>query len=231
VTNSPQAAAPADHATHVAGVIGANQGGQVTGMAPQSQIMGVSFMDTSGTGTLGNAILALQYAAQHGAKIINNSWGGPGCMATFQSAMQDLSNQGILLMVAAGNDGADLSQSPTYPAVFNLPNQITVAASQENNYMATFSNSSWTLVHLAAPGQDIYSTVTGASYAFMSGTSMATPFLTGAAAVLMGAVPNATPAQIKAALLAGVDSGPFRVVTQGRLNLQKALQQLQSAVQ
>ena len=132
-------------------------------------------------------------------------------------------------MVAAGNDGVDILKSPTFPASFMTPLQITVGASQASDIMTAFSNTSWTLVHLAAPGQDIYSSIPG-GYAMMSGTSMATPFVTGAAALLMGAKPKASPAQIRQALLSSVDPGPFRVSTQGRLNVQRALDEIRRLV-
>jgi subtilisin family serine protease len=229
VSNTAHASLPHEHATHIAGVIAAEEGGPVDGLAPQAQVMGVSFMDASGSGSLGDAIKAMNYAADHGARVINNSWGGPLCSETMRLATRALSDRGVLLMVAAGNDGVDILRSPTYPASFTNPLQITIGASQVSEIMSGFSNTSWTLVHLVAPGQDIYSTVPG-GYTLMSGTSMATPFVTGAAALLLSAKPNASPALIKQAILASVDPGPFRVLTQGRLNVQRALAEIRRLV-
>jgi subtilisin family serine protease len=132
-------------------------------------------------------------------------------------------------MVAAGNDGVDLGTTPSYPAAFTIPLQITVGASKYSDIMSSFSNTSWSLVHLFAPGEDIYSTIPG-GYANMSGTSMATPFLTGAAALLMSAKPTATPLQVKQALLNSVDPGPFRASSGGRLNVQRALDEIRRLV-
>jgi len=95
VTNTAQATAPHEHATHIAGVIAAEEGGQVKGLAPQSQVMGVSFMDASGSGALSGAVLAMNYAADHGAKVINNSWGGPLCSEAMRTSMKALSDKGV----------------------------------------------------------------------------------------------------------------------------------------
>lgn len=229
VTNTAKADKPHEHATHIAGVIGAEEGGMIKGLAPKVQIMGVSFMDSSGNGTLGDAVKALKYAGDHGAQVINNSWGGSQCSETLRSTMQALSDKGVLLMVAAGNDGVDIGSVPSYPASFTIPLQITVGASKYSDIMSAFSNTSWSLVHLFAPGEDIYSTIPG-GYTNMSGTSMATPFLTGAAALLLSAKPTAAPLQIKQALMNSVDSGPFRASTSGRLNVQRALDEIRRLV-
>lgn len=234
VDNIPVSKTPHSHATHIAGVIGGEEGGAVLGLAPQAKMMGVSFMDATGSGNLGDAILAMNYAAQHGAKIINNSWGGSACSLSMKSAMQALSDQGVLLLVAAGNDGVDIEYTPTYPAAFNLANQVTVAAGNMYDTLAGFSNDSFKLVHLAAPGDGVYSTVPysyGTSgYAYMSGTSMATPFVAGAAALLLSLRPSATPAQLKQALLNSVDTKSYRVLTQGRLNIDKAISEIKKLV-
>lgn len=235
VDNIPVAKVPHSHATHVAGVIGGAEGGQVLGLAPQAKMMGVSFLDSSGSGSLGDAVNALQYAAEHGAKIINNSWGGDACSLTMRSVMQSLEAKGILLLVAAGNDSNDIEFTPTYPAAFNLPGQITVAAGDSYDHMASFSNDSYKLVHLAAPGDGIFSSVpitqaTPNGYQYMSGTSMATPFVSGAAALLLSTRPAATPAQLRQALLSSVDIATYRVLTRGRLNIQKAIEEIKKLV-
>jgi subtilisin family serine protease len=234
VDNLPNAKVPHSHATHIAGVIGGEVGGAVQGIAPEAQMMGVSFMDADGAGSLGDAIKAMNYAADHGAKIINNSWGGDSCSLSMKAAMQALEAKGVLLLVAAGNDGADIEYSPTYPAAFNLSNQITVAAGNVFDAMAGFSNDSFKLVHLAAPGDTIYSSVPIAvdpsGYANMSGTSMATPFVSGAAALLLGLRPSATPAQLRRALLNSVDVKSYRVLTRGRLNVENAIAEIKKLV-
>ena len=217
------------HGTHVSGIIAADHTkGPVQGMAPSAQIVPANFMDSSGSGSLDVAVTAIKYVASRGVKIINASWGGcsDSVPETLRNAIADLASQNILFVAAAGNDGVDLDGVPDYPSTFNLSNQLTIAASTSSDFMASFSNSSFNLVHLAAPGTNIYSTLPGNTAGKMSGTSMATPFVSGAAALIWSAKPNATVAQIKQALMNSVDSGPFRVVTQGRLNVQKALTEL-----
>ena len=217
------------HGTHVAGIIAADHSkGVVQGMAPSAQIVPANFMDANGSGDLNTAVQAIQYVASRGVKVINASWGGcsDSVPVTLRNAIAALESQNILFVAAAGNDGADLDGVPDYPSTFNLNNQLTIAASTSSDFMASFSNSSYNLVHLAAPGQNIYSTLPNNKQGWMSGTSMATPFVSGAAALLWSAKPSATVAQIKQALMNSVDSGPFRVVTQGRLNVQKALTEL-----
>lgn len=217
------------HGTHVSGIIAADSSlGPIRGIAPKAKIVPAQFINDDGEGTLSDSIQALNYAAMRGAKIINASWGGP-CPDSLGAAFKNLEKQGILLVVAAGNDGRDLEASPTYPAAFDLSTQLTVGASTENDFMAGFSNSSFLLVHLAAPGVGIWSTIPGNQYVAMDGTSMAAPFVSGAAALLWSLRPSATALQIKAALMGSVDRSPqheFRVMTQGRLNVYKAYQKL-----
>jgi subtilisin family serine protease len=225
------------HGTHVAGIIAAEHGsGSMRGLAPQAKIIGSGFLDVNGSGTLADAISALRYAEQAGAQIINASWGADNCSYSVRDEFVRLSAKGILLVVAAGNgdvfgNGYDIFKRPVSPASFNLTNQLTVAASTRYDFMTSFSNFSFDIVHLAAPGEDILSTVPSAAgnYKYLSGTSMAAPFVSGAAAVLWSARPQATATQIKQALLQSVDvsSGhEFQVSTRGRLNLRKALQKL-----
>ncbi|PWU17081.1 MAG: alkaline serine protease, partial [Bdellovibrio sp.] len=179
-----------------------------------------------GAGDTGGAIQALNYAAARGAKIINASWGGPTCSNILQATIENLSEQGLLIVVAAGNDGNDLDTMPEYPAVDQVPGQITVAAIRSSGFMDVYSNTSFNFVHIAAPGTGILSTVIDHGTALMSGTSMATPFVSGAAALLWGLRPQATAADIKSALLKSVDTGPYRVSSQGRLNVRKAVDEI-----
>ncbi|WP_413943695.1 S8 family peptidase [Bdellovibrio sp. HCB-162] len=225
---------PSSHGTHVAGIIAADSRyGSVEGMAPQAQIIPAQFIANDGGGSLGDAVLALQYSASRGAKIINASWGGAPCVASLRNTFQELQNKGILVVVAAGNDGRDIDVYPEFPASFNFSNQITVAASSVTDFMTSWSNSGFNFVHLAAPGERILSTVPGNTTAYMDGTSMAAPFVTGAAALLWSARPNATATQIKQAILQSVDVSAgheFKVNTRGRLNVDRALQVLKQLV-
>lgn len=225
---------PSSHGSHVAGIIAADSRyGSVEGVAPQAQIIPAQFISNDGGGSLGDAVLALQYSAKRGAKIINASWGGAPCVASLRNAFSELQRQGVLVVVAAGNDGRDVDVYPEFPASFNMSNQITVAAASVSDFMTAWSNRGFNLVHVAAPGERILSTVPGNSIAYMEGTSMAAPFVSGTAALLWSAKPEATASQIKEAILRSVDveaGHEFKVNTRGRINVQKALTTLRQLV-
>lgn len=226
------------HGSHVSGIIAADPtAGPVHGIAPGARLIPAPFISNSGSGSIGDAILAMQYTASRGAKVVNASWGGAPCVSSLKNALVELGKKGVIVVVAAGNDSLDLDRYPTFPAAFGLANQITVAASNVNDFMTAWSNSSFNLTHLAAPGESIYSTVP-VSYKpegtdSFDGTSMATPFVTGTIALLWSVRPQATADQVKQALLTSVDVTPnheFRVSTRGRLNVEKAIQNLKRLV-
>ncbi len=225
---------PSAHGSHVAGIIAADHHtGNIEGIAPAAQIIPAQFIANDGGGSLGDAVLALQYSAKRGAKVINASWGGAPCVASLHNALKELERKDILVVVAAGNDGRDIDVYPEYPASFNLSNQITVAAASFSDFMTSWSNSGFSLVHVAAPGERILSTIPGSSSAYMDGTSMAAPFVAGTAALLWSAKPEATAAQIKQAILQSVDvtaGHEFKVNTRGRINAHRALQTLNQLV-
>lgn len=230
--NAPaQAAVQSSHGSHVAGVVASEHSSTLKlGVAPDARIIIGSFLGDDGGGDLPGAIQALKYARDRGAKIINASWGGKDCSITLRETIQEISDAGIIVVVASGNDGRDLDSQPDYPAVYEIENQITVAAVRSSGQLESFSNTSYRFVHLAAPGVEIFSTITRNGLGYMSGTSMAAPFVSGAAAVLWGHRPQATAGQIKAALLTSVDRGNYRVSTQGRLNLRKAVLEIERLV-
>lgn len=220
------------HGSHVAGIIAADSTvGPIQGVAPKAKIIPAQFIDNEGGGSVGDGIIAMNYAASRGAKVMNMSWGGSPCIPSLQSAMKALSDQGILLITASGNEGTNVDQTPSYPSAFNLYNQINVAASTIDDFMVYFSNFGFNSVHVAAPGVDIYSTVPGNQVEAMSGTSMASPMTAGAAALLWSAFPSASAQQVKQALLKGVDITPgheFQVSTRGRINVNKSYTILKS---
>lgn len=232
------------HGSHVAGIILADHmTGSVKGMAPQAELIPVNFMDRQGGGNLSDAIEGIKYAASRGAKIINASWGGQGCSESLRQAILTASTtgnggKGLLFISAAGNDGVDFDKVPssyyTFPAVFNLANQLTIAATDSFDIMANFSNKSYNWVQFAAPGVGIISTVprffSTSGTTSLSGTSMATPFVSGAAALIWSAKPNATASQVKQALLKSTDFKSLKTVTQGRLNVDRALQEIRRIV-
>jgi len=217
-----------EHGTHVSGIVAADGSkGPIQGVAPQAKIIPVNFMDATGSGNLSKAIQALQYAASRGAKVINASWGGSQCSTTLQSVMAALAQQNVTVVVAAGNSGLNLDNSPDYPASYNFATQLNVASSNQSDFLDTWSNFSFNVVHLAAPGDTILSTVPGGQ-AFMSGTSMAAPFVTGTAALLLSARPAATALEIRQALLAGTDNLGLATTSRGRLNVPNALSSLKA---
>lgn len=230
----PATSGETDHGSHVAGIIAADHRyGPVKGVAPESRVIPVNFMDNQGGGTLTDAILAIKYAVLRGAQVINASWGGFYCSQTLKDTVAWLDQKNVLFVTAAGNEGIDFdwygSQYYVYPAVFNLPSQITVAATSWSDYMTGFSNRSYKYVHLSAPGDYILSTVRGGSH-YMSGTSMASPFVAGAASLLLSHRPQASARQVREALLRSVDvvSGKEqKVLSRGRLNIKKALEEIE----
>jgi subtilisin family serine protease len=222
----------AGHGSHVAGIIGA-QGGNGTGISGVNwdvQLMPVKFLDASGGGSTAIAATAIDYAVRHGARVINASWGGPAFSFALYQAVKRAGDQGALVVAAAGNDGLNTDSEPDYPAGFDLPNVISVAASNRSDRLADFSNYGSGTVDLAAPGEDIYSTVPtseeASGYSTYSGTSMAAPFVSGAAALYLSRNPQASVAQLRGAILGTVDKLPSfagRTVTGGRLNLARLL--------
>ncbi|WP_155806242.1 S8 family serine peptidase, partial [Planktothrix agardhii] len=217
------------HGTHVSGTIAGkgNNGVGVTGVAWNAKIMPLKFLNDSGSGYLSDAILAINYATAKGVKLTNNSWGGGGYSQALSDAINTAGQQGALFIAAAGNDyGNNNDITPAYPASYNLSNIISVASTTRTDGLSSFSNYGATTVDLGAPGSDIYSTTPGANYATYSGTSMASPHVTGAAALLWSQNPTWTAQQVKDKLLQTTDpisalSG--KSVSGGRLNINNAL--------
>lgn len=234
--NSPNVTDGAGHGTHVAGIIAADPAaGSVKGVAPKAKILPLDFMDDDGAGYISDAVKAMYYAHSRGAKIINASWGGSRCSRSLRTAIADLSNKGVLFISASGNGddwgrGEDITNIPTYPAAFAVGLQLSVGASTVTDYMAGFSNFSRTLVHLLAPGVDILSTYPAGKTKYLQGTSMATPFVSAAAALVWGHRPAATAYQVRSAILDSVDIGGFPVVSGGRLNIQRAVRMIEQMV-
>jgi subtilisin family serine protease len=191
-----------DHGTHVAGIIGAegNNGIGVAGVTWNTQIMGLKFITAAGWGMTSDAIKAMDYLVmmkKRGTPIraINNSWGGPSYSKSLENAIRRVTDEGIIFLAAAGNSASDNDVLPQYPASYDLPLVVSVAASDQKNNLTSFSCYGQGSVDIAAPGSFIKSTITEGRYEHMSGTSMATPVVTGALALLFAQMPQATPSQ------------------------------------
>jgi hypothetical protein len=224
------------HGTHVSGTIGAtgNNSAGVTGVNWAVSMMGLRFMDASGKGTVANAIRAIQFAIQAkaalpnsaGIRVLSNSWGGSGNSQALLDAINQASTAGILFVAAAGNDGANMDAMPSYPGAYRAANVLSVAATGNADELASFSNYGSTTVDLGAPGVNIASTYPNSSYASMSGTSMATPHVAGAAALVLAACSSLDTAALRATLVRNVDAVgglATRTVSGGRLNVYKAV--------
>lgn len=225
---------PADengHGTHVAGTIGAQRGNAigVAGVADGSQLMALRVLDADGSGSVADVIQAYAYASAEGARVVNLSLGSSQSSRAERDAIAAFSS--MLFVAAAGNGGSDgvgddNDLDPEYPCAYLLPNVVCVAASDNRDRLASFSNYGEVAVDLAAPGVNIASTWPGGGYAWSSGTSMATPHAAGAAALLIAAAPGASVMDVQSALLAGTDASEEftgRTVTGGRLNVLNSL--------
>lgn len=186
VSNKGDATDDNGHGSHCAGTIGAkgDDGVGVAGVNWDVSLMAIKFLDVNGSGTLANAIKAIDYGRKNGAHILSNSWGGGPFMQTLYDAIDATRVAGQLFVAAAGNDGADNDNVAAYPSNYDIDNIISVAALDLRGDLADFSNYGKTKVDIAAPGVEIYSTVPG-GYDSYSGTSMATPHVSGVAALLL----------------------------------------------
>ncbi len=218
------------HGTHVSGTIGAEGNNSIgtAGVNWNTRILPIKFLSEGGSGSLADAVESIKYATLMKAHIMSNSWGGGGYTQSMFEAIKEAKEKGILFVAAAGNDSNDNDASPTYPATYNLENVISVAATDKRDRLASFSSYGKNTVHLSAPGVAVYSTVPAAhgTYASFSGTSMATPHVSGAAALLWSANPQWTFTEIKERLLATAD--PIRILKNktaagGRLNVNNAI--------
>ena len=214
------------HGTHVAGTIGAvgNNGEGVTGVMQKARLMPIR-IDSNGSITTDGVVRAMMYATKMGADITNNSWGGSRLNKAIEDAFKAAP---ALHLAAAGNNGSDADKRPSYPMAFDMPNMVSVAATDHNDRRAGFSNYGVVNVDVAAPGKDIWSTQNGGGYRLMSGTSMATPFTTGVAGLIKSAYPDATPEQIKERLMYGSDSVEAlqgTSISNGRVNAANSLEQ------
>ena len=221
------------HGTHCSGIIGAegdNDEG-IAGINWKVQIMPLKFMGRGGFGTTKDAIEAINYAIDRKQKgvnvrVINASWGSTQYSKALEDAIRAAGEAGILFVAAAGNNGTDNDRYKHYPSNYELPNVISVAALDRNDQLASFSNFGVKTVHIAAPGKDILSTWLNDSYREASGTSMATPYIAGTAALILASQPKLSVEKLRERILQSadkIDSLNGKIENGGRINAAKAV--------
>jgi len=212
------------HGTHCAGTIGAvgNNGEGVAGVNWNVKIMALKFLSRFGGGSTADAITCLDYAVAKNAKISNNSWGGYGYSQALYDALARARDAGHLVIAAAGNDANDNDRMPAYPASYDLDNIVSVAATDNQDELAWFSNYGATTVDIAAPGVEILSAAPGGGYQLMDGTSMAAPHVAGAAALILSVDGSLSYSAVAGAIIANGDLIPAadgKTVSGMRLNI------------
>lgn len=217
-----------DHGTHVAGIAAAvgNNGVGVAGVSWSALIMPLKFLAASGSGSTSDAILAVEYATENGADLTNNSWGGGAFSQALRDAIQASADSGMVFVAAAGNSLSDNDSSPHYPSSYDVDNIIAVASTNDTDYLSSFSNYGVTSVDVAAPGSSILSTFPNDDYDTISGTSMATPMVSGLASLLWSQNPAWTRDQVRDRIFETVEPTPGvwgNIATGGRVNAHQAL--------
>ena len=221
------------HGTHTSGIMAAVAGNSagVSGIAPGVKVMALKFLDLRGWGTDAQAVECIDYVIhqkQAGVNVvaINASWGGTPGDRVLHDAIARAGQAGIVFCAAAGNDGMNADEQPMYPAAFDCPNIISVAATGPNDRLTSFSNYGDCSVDIGAPGVGIMSTLPGGRYAEWAGTSMATPFVTGAVALCAGEYPGETAEQRVQRILGSARPVPAlrnKVASGGLLDVAAAL--------
>ncbi len=193
------------HGTHVAGIVGARGGNGigVSGVAWQARLMTIRVLDGQARGTTAAVAAGLRYAVDNGARIVNLSLAGPTSTPDLEAAVHYARAHGVLIVVAVGNDGADLAASPTYPAAYGDDNVLGIAATTRDGGLSSVSDYG-AGADVAAPGEQILATALGGGYEWRTGTSMAAPEVAGALVLLAAVRPDLDGNGLRDALLAGV---------------------------
>ncbi|RYZ57752.1 MAG: hypothetical protein EOP07_09030 [Proteobacteria bacterium] len=216
------------HGTHVAGTIGAvgNNESGIVGVNWSVSMVPIKVFSGGGATSTDMLVKGIEYATTLGVFVSNNSWGGGAYSDAIYSAIKKASDKGILFAAAAGNEGENNDVGDHYPSNYDLPNIISVAAINRKDNVSAFSNYGANTVDVAAPGEDIYSTLPNGLYGLKSGTSMATPHVTGAIALIRSRYPLAKALEIKEKLLASTvktNALDGRVIY-GRINVANSME-------
>ncbi|HEY1050366.1 MAG TPA: S8 family serine peptidase, partial [Prosthecobacter sp.] len=216
------------HGTHCAGTIGGagNNGQGVAGVCWTVSLIPLKFLNAGGSGAISDAAEAVAYGTSIGVHLTSNSWGGGGFNQAFKDALDASHAAGILFVAAAGNSNANNDLGGFYPSNYESPCVVSVASTTRTDAKSSFSSYGLTTVDLGAPGSEIYSAQPNGLYQYLNGTSMATPHVSGACALVKAFKPTLTHMEIKEIILASVDVTPAMTgmtVTGGRLNVHKAL--------
>lgn len=214
------------HGTHVSGIIMSVDQDVLAVTLTDSRIaiMPLKFLDDDGVGSTSNAIRAIYYAVNNGAQVLNNSWGGPSYSGSLHEAIAYAYSKGVVFVAAAGNSAGNNDSYPMYPASYDVPNVVSVAATTSTDTLASFSNFGKNTVHLGSPGVMIYSTLPNGwngGWGSSSGTSMAAPFVAGVAIQMKVEAPSMLAFQIKSIIFSQADAvGALnnKVYTNSRLN-------------
>ena len=211
------------HGTHCAGTIGAvhNNDEGVAGVMANVKIVAVKFLTDSGSGSTADAIRAIDYATTVGVDLMSNSWGGGGRSQALEDAIQRASDAGIIFTAASGNSSSNNDSTPHFPSNYEVDNVISVAAHNAQEELASFSSYGRSTVHIAAPGRNILSTTKNGGYSSYSGTSMATPHISGALGLLLAQEGRMSHADMKERLMAtSIPVGTLRgkTINGGRLD-------------
>lgn len=211
------------HGTHCAGTIGAehDNGVGVAGVMGEVSLMAVKFLSDSGSGSLADAVEAIDYATKMNVDIMSNSWGGGGFSKALEDAISAAKNKGILFVAAAGNNGTNNDSRPTYPSNYEVDNVISVASHTAQDTLSSFSCFGRRTVHVAAPGSNVYSSTPNDQYKVFSGTSMATPHVSGVLGLLLSETGRLPVLEVRNRLMATttpVASYRKSTVAQGRVN-------------
>lgn len=231
-TNNPQD--DEGHGTHCAGIVlGTTQDIMASPIgAAKIRIMPLKFLDSNGSGTTSDAVKAIYYAVNSGAKVLSNSWGGGSYSNSLLDAIAFTYDQGRIFVAAAGNASQNNDAAPTYPASYGIPHVMSIAATSDLDAWASFSNYGVRSVHISSPGVSILSTYPGNTLARLSGTSMATPFVAGVAALMVREQPTMNGYQVKSLLFGASDrisSLVNKTSTQSRLDVYNSVVAAKSA--